>query len=141
VLVRPVGSAVQAVPFVVDIRLQRRKQRIPLASLGPAIESIEYRLAGSEAFRQVTPRHPGTSPPKHRLDEVAVVLAPPSGAALCLQNGRDLRPLPLVELRSDHRGPAIEHTGPAMDKFPAPPGTGTGTGTGTFTGAQFEDRP
>ena len=75
--------------------------------------------------------------PKHRLDEVAVVLAAPSGAALRFHNGRDLRPLPLVGLRSNHRGSAMDHTGSAMDKFPAPPGTGTGT----FTGAQFEDTP
>src|SRR6516162_7264511 len=122
-MLRAVEDGIQSIRPLVQAR-----QLVPLASLGPTVESIEYRLPRPEAFRQVTPRHPGTSPPKHRLDEATVVLAAPAGAPLPFQNDRDLRPLPLVELRSNHRGSAMEHTGLAMDKFSAPSGHGHGHG-------------
>src|SRR5262245_33065642 len=98
-LVSAVDRAVDAVPFVVTITLQRFEQRDPLASFGPSVESIEHGFPRSEIVRQVTPWHSSTTPPQHRFDEVPVVLRRASASFSLRDEQRfNLLPLPLVQL-------------------------------------------
>jgi hypothetical protein len=110
VLVGSVDRGVHAVPLVVDVAPKRLEQALPLALLRPPVEAIEHCLPRPELVRQVAPRHPRPAPPKHRLDESAVVPPWTPTATLSLDNRRHLGPLPLVQLRSNHRGLPMEHT-------------------------------
>jgi hypothetical protein len=98
------------VPFVVDVDLQPFEQALPFTALGPPVESVENRLPAAEFLGQIAPRHARSAPPEHCLDESAVVVPWPAGASLAVENCRDLRPLSLIQLRSNHHGSLMEHT-------------------------------
>jgi hypothetical protein len=104
VLVSAVDRAVDAVPFIVAIGLQCMEQSAPPPGLRPAVESIEHGFPGPEVARQISPRDSRPAPPQDRLDEVAIVLRRPACSALRREHRFDLRPLPLIELTSNHRG-------------------------------------
>lgn len=103
---RTTNGAVQRMPLVVYIRLKRGKKPVPLALLRPAIEPIEYGFPRAEFNWQVTPRDPRPPPPKHCLNEVAIVQWRPAGPSLGRQYRRNLRPLAIVERQPDtHAAP------------------------------------
>jgi hypothetical protein len=87
-------------PFVVDVAPQRGKQAAPLAVLRPAIEPIEYRLPWPELLGQISPRHAGSSPPKHSLDEVPIVAPWLTDSVIAVEESFDLRPLLVAQLPS-----------------------------------------
>ena len=101
--VSSVDRAVDTVPFVVAIRLQSVKQTTPLARLRPPVESIGHGFPGPEVTWKVSPWDSRPTPPQDRLDEVAIVLRRPACSSLCREHGFDLRPLPIIELKSNHR--------------------------------------
>ena len=98
-----VDRAVDAVPFIVAIGLQRMEQSAPPAGLRPPVESIEHGLPGPEVTRQISPWDSRPAPPQDRLDEVAIVLRRPACSRRSRQHRFDLRPLSLSELTSNHR--------------------------------------
>ena len=100
VLVRSVDRAVEAMPFVVHVGLQRAKQPVPLAVLRPAIEPIEHGLPRAELLGQVSPWRSRSPPPKHRFDEVPIIVTGFANRVVGLQEALDLRPLCVVQLPS-----------------------------------------
>jgi hypothetical protein len=112
--------AVDAVPLVIDIRPYGVEEALPLSVLRPAIESIEYRLPRSERVREIPPRHAGAAPPQDRFEEISIVLRWPARAATRNQEELNLRPLPVVQVTSNHPGRAMEHASISMEKFVAP---------------------
>src|SRR3954451_21745408 len=110
-----VDRAVEAMPFVVAVRLERVKQTPPLAGLRPAIEPIEDRLPWPEFFWQIAPGHAGTAPPQHGLDKVSVILRRTSRTSLRREHRLYLQPLPLLQLRAHHRT-RMEHTFRLMER-------------------------
>jgi len=117
VLVRPVDRAIEAVPFVVRIRPQGFEQSVPSAGLGPPIEAIEHGLPWTEMVGKIPPRYAGTPPPEHRLDEVAIISSRTTCSSLRPQNRSDLRPLPLVELTSNHPAAPWSKSLPAWKSY------------------------
>src|SRR5262249_58789947 len=73
VLVGTVDGAVEAVPFVITVALQRFEQAPPPAASGPAIKSIEDRLPRPKLGGHVSPCNPSAPPPKNRFNEVPIV--------------------------------------------------------------------
>src|SRR5204863_9387357 len=140
-----IDRAVEAVPLIVAIRLERLEQPQPLPPLRPPVKPVEHRFPRTELTRQIAPRYARTAPPQDRLDEVAIVASPAPGSSLGLQHRFDLLPLLISQLCTSHRI-QMEHTLAAMEiacgmhsKFRPPQqhpprSPGTGTGTGTFTG-------
>jgi len=102
-LVSAVDRAVDAVPFVVTIGLQRMKQTTPPAALRPPVESIEHGFPRPEVTRQISPWDSRPAPPQDRFDKVAIVLRRTACSSLRREHRFDLRPLPLIELTSNHR--------------------------------------
>src|ERR1700744_1434509 len=84
-LMRTIDRAVEAVPFVVAVRLQRQEQTIPFSGLGPAIKPVEDGLPWTELRREVAPRHAGAAPPQHRFEEAAIIVAWPTRSAFRAQ--------------------------------------------------------
>jgi len=101
-LVGSIHRAIQAVPFVVAIGLERLQQAIPLASLRPPIEPIEHCLPRTQFRWQVTPGNPCPPPQQHSLDEVPIVVAPPPHASLDPKKCFDPAPLHVRKLPSNH---------------------------------------
>src|SRR4051794_16033818 len=100
-----VDCAVETVPFVVAVRLERLKQTPPLPRLRPTVETIEDRLPWPELFRQIAPGDARAAPPQHRLDEVSVILRRTSRTSFRREHRFDLHPLPVLQLRAHHRIP------------------------------------
>src|SRR3954462_8341603 len=97
-LVGPIDRAVEAMPLVVALGLQRQEHTPSFACLRPPVEAIEHGLPRSELRWKVAPQNPRATPPQHRFDKVAVVRSRPSGSPLGLQKSVDLGPLPLRKL-------------------------------------------
>src|SRR5262245_60135507 len=105
-LMRSVDRAVEAVPLVVAVGLQRLKEPRPLPGLRPAIEPVEDGFPRTELVRQIAPWNASSAPPKDRLDEVPVVFRSSSYTSLRDEDRLDLTPLPLIELPTHHRAPS-----------------------------------
>jgi hypothetical protein len=104
VLMGAIDRAVQALPLVINIRLQCLEQPLPLALLGPAIEPIEHRLPGTKPLWQLSPRHAGSTPPHNRFDEISVVSRWAASSSLARQEALHLSPLPVVHLNTQRHG-------------------------------------
>src|SRR5262249_18589804 len=98
VLMCSVDRAVKAMPFGLDVGLQRGKQPAPLAVPRPAVEAIEHGLPWPELFGQIPPRRSGAPPPKHGIDEVPVVVTRFADLVVGCQECLDLRPLLVTQL-------------------------------------------
>ena len=115
VLVRAVDRRVDAEPFAIDVSAHRLEEPVPLSGLCPSVETVEDALPRPKLVWKISPWYPRPSPPEDRLDEEAVVLRRPSHAIVSREERFDLLPLPVVEHRSNHRGPAMEHDFRRMD--------------------------
>lgn len=92
-LVGAVRRAVNALPFRIDVGLQRGEQLVPSPLLRPPIESIEDRLPWSKLVGQVPPRRTRAAPPHDRLEEAPVIMTRSSQTRLRRQNRRYSPPL------------------------------------------------
>jgi hypothetical protein len=132
-LVSAVDRRIHAVPLVVGFGLQRAQQAVPLPVLCPPVKPVEHRLPRPKVLRQVSPWHARPPPPQHCLDKSSVVFRWATGASLPIEKTPDLRPLSVVELRSNHPHDGT-HFSPNGNAVPCaqhfPPTTEPGLGTG-----------
>lgn len=92
-------------PFQVRV-LQRVKDSLPDALLGPATEPLKDAVPLTESFRQVAPRRSRPHDPQHGVEEQPIVLA----TATCItrfSRQQVLQPLPLLvrQLKPPHDNP------------------------------------
>jgi hypothetical protein len=116
---RSVRRAVDAVPLVVCADAQGFKQAGPSPTFRPSVESVEHGLPWTEVSWEIAPRHPCASPPKHPLDEEAVVLArAPAPTTFKVDDAFESLPLRIGELSSD-RHPYVRSFFRSVGQFSA----------------------
>jgi len=113
-----VDRAVDAVPLIVPVCLQCLKQSGPRALLRPPIKPVEHRLLWPKLRWEISPWNARPPPPQDGFHELPIVISPATWAPLVSQDRSELRPLPVVQLESNHRLPMEHRRHPMESNFP-----------------------